>query len=252
MKAAVARIARANRGLHLLNLLRKSDAPIGNALALRRNRLLYRVGRRSLLSYARLANTMELAEGCTSQGINGAFVECGVWQGGSAALLAHVARVEGNHRRTHLFDSFEGLPNPTVEDGHQADGLCIRDASDDLEPIQLYDADLSTVSTFLFDEEGLDRDEVVLHPGWFQDVLPAAAVEVGPIALLRIDADWYESVKVCLDHLYPAVVSGGYVILDDYGGYPGCQQAWDEHAAAHGIDVRLHVIDEFGVWFRTP
>ena len=248
----VARIIRENRRLHLLRLLVKSDRPVRNAAALRRNRLIHRVGNRSLLSYERLANALWLADACVQQDVAGSFVECGVWQGGSAALLAKVAEEEGLHRQTHLFDSFEGLPNPTEEDGSQATGMELRSLTGELRPIKLYDADLASVSHFLFDREGLDRRDVLLHQGWFQDVLPAAAPELGPIALLRIDADWYDSVRVCLEHLYPLTVPGGYVILDDYGGYPGCKKAWDEYAEANEVDVRLNVIDEYGVWFRKP
>ena len=53
-------------------------------------------------------------------------------------------------------------------------------------------------------------------------------VETGPIAILRLDGDWYASTKICLDHLYERVVPGGFVIVDDYGTYEGCQKAVDE------------------------
>lgn len=62
--------------------------------------------------------------------------------------------------------------------------------------------------------------------GWFQDTVPKAEVE--QIAILRLDGDWYESTKVCLDNLYHRVVSGGFVIIDDYGTYEGCKLAVDE------------------------
>ena len=105
---------------------------------------------------------------------------------------------------------------------------------------------------FLFRELGLDANQVRLHQGWFQDSLAQATPTLGPIALLRIDADWYESVKCCLEHLYPLVSPGGFVILDDYGGYPGCKRAFEEYENAHGLELKLHIVDEYGAWFRKP
>ena len=54
---------------------------------------------------------------------------------------------------------------------------------------------------------------------------------MGPIAILRLDGDWYESTKVCLEHLFDLVVDGGFVIVDDYGAYEGCRTAVDEYLA---------------------
>jgi hypothetical protein len=56
-----------------------------------------------------------------------------------------------------------------------------------------------------------------------------AASEIGRVAILHIDADWYESVAVCLKVLYPQVIIGGLVVIDDYGHWPGCRAAVDEY-----------------------
>ena len=226
----------------------RSSHPLANVVQLRRNLLFSKVMTRTLVSYDRLLNAMELAAAVEREGIAGSFVECGVWRGGVAGLLAMCAR----GRQTHLFDSFEGLPNPTAEDGVRADETGIADRDGALKAIGVYVATLPDVETFLFDDLHLDRKAIQLHVGWFQNTMPAVKASLGPIALLRIDADWYESVKVCLDQLYANVTPGGYVILDDYGMYPGCKQAFDEFAAANHLNVALHRIDETGVWFQKP
>jgi O-methyltransferase len=223
----------------------RSLRPIPNVLSLRRNLLFARVMTRTLVAYDRLLNTYELARRVERDHLLGAYVECGVWRGGVSALLALLARKEGRGRLTHLFDSFRGLPTPTVHDGGAL-------AVTDLAPVGLYVATREDVQHFLFEELRLGRGHVLLHEGWFQHTLPVLREVVHPIALLRIDADWYESVKTCLESLYANVVEGGYVILDDYGSYPGCRRAFEEFREARGIEVALQPIDRDGVWFQKP
>jgi hypothetical protein len=230
----------------------RSRQPLSNVTQVRRNWLFSKVVTRTLVSYDRLLNTYDLARSIERDRIPGAYVECGVWRGGVAGLLAMLARGEAAGRETHLFDSFEGLPNPTQEDGERGREIQTDTMNGALEPVGWYVATRPDVESFLFDTLALDRKKVVLHQGWFQQTLPELRDGIRRISLLRIDADWYESVKVCLDHLYERVVPGGFVILDDYGTYPGCRQAVHEFMDARGIAVELHRIDENGVWFQKP
>ncbi|MBN1130713.1 MAG: class I SAM-dependent methyltransferase, partial [Chitinispirillaceae bacterium] len=89
------------------------------------------------------------------------------------------------------------------------------------------------------------------HKGWFQETMPRLSETIGPIAILRIDADWYASTSVCLENLYERVVKGGSVVVDDYGGYDGCRKAVDEFLAARGVRPFLNHVDEECVyWFK--
>jgi hypothetical protein len=74
--------------------------------------------------------------------------------------------------------------------------------------------------------------------------------EVGPIGVLRLDGDWYESTKCCLDQLFDQVVPGGYIIIDDYGHWEGCRHAVDEFLAHRNLDVELVTVDYTGRYFR--
>jgi hypothetical protein len=67
-----------------------------------------------------------------------------------------------------------------------------------------------------------------IHKGWFNDTVPLFANKLTPIAILRLDGDFYESTKLCLAHLYKNVVPGGFVIIDDYGSWQGCRVATNE------------------------
>ena len=49
------------------------------------------------------------------------------------------------------------------------------------------------------------------------------------ISLLHIDVDLYDATKVSLENLFPCVVKGGIVILDDYGAFPGANKAIEEY-----------------------
>jgi O-methyltransferase len=58
---------------------------------------------------------------------------------------------------------------------------------------------------------------------------------LAPIAVLRLDNDWYKSTRFCLETLYARVVEGGLVIIDDYHTFIGCKTAVDEFRQKHGI-----------------
>src|SRR5206468_5440405 len=81
-----------------------------------------------------------------------------------------------------------------------------------------------------------------VRKGWFESTVPRASGEIGPIAVLRLDGDWYESTKVCLENLYELISPGGIVILDDYDYWQGCRAAADEFLARRGITVRMTLI----------
>ena len=61
----------------------------------------------------------KLVQQVNKMGLPGDIVECGVWNGGSAAIMGVAAQSSHNYknRRLWLFDSFEGLPRPTEKDG---------------------------------------------------------------------------------------------------------------------------------------
>jgi hypothetical protein len=206
----------------------------------------------SMASYRRLDNVFKLAHRAERDALPGAFVECGAWRGGCSAIMASVAHDSGSRRKTWLFDSFEGLPEPTVADGTVAGAYASRKTDGRLSSIRLCVGTEDKAKEILFGKLKLPQDDIVIRKGWFQDTLPIAKNEVGPIAILRLDGDWYESTRVCLEHLYDLVVPGGYVIIDDYGTWEGCRKAVDEFLQARGLHVDLVTIDNTGRYFKKP
>jgi len=190
----------------------------------------------TLVGPERLHNLYVLAKRAENENIPGDFLECGVCNGGTAALLARFATRSRLNRTMWLLDSFQGMPVTTTEDGEAAKAHIGKEVGD----IQRVKRVLRRV--------GADMSRVRIVPGWFQDTFPT--VSSSQIALLNIDADWYESVKLCLDTFYDRVVRGGFISFDDYGHWPGCRKAVDEFFAVRRLPYKLQQVDYTAHWFQ--
>jgi len=169
-----------------------------------------------------------------ASGIRGDFVECGCFLGGMAIFIGMLRPRLGLAGRTvYLYDTFAG---PPAGESDVVFGVLQHSA-----PLpSYYDAVRANIETVLGGDDGF-----TLVPGRVEETLPAAAP--GELALLRLDTDFYASTKVELETLYPRLVSGGVIAIDDYGMYPGARRATDEFMAAQGRRPLLHRIDG-SVW----
>lgn len=205
------------------------------------------VGRTGLLV------TYDIVEEVDKKVIKGCFVECGVARGGCSALMAMVTNENKSGRKSWLFDSFEGLPEQTAEDEYQEPIIDNpKDRSASLVAKGYCLGTFEEVEELLFSRMGFSRDNIYMVKGWFQDTLSQSKDKVGDIAILRVDADWYESTKCCLENFYGNVVSGGYVIIDDYGSVIGCKKATDEFIQNRKLDVKLGFDGRGGCNFVKP
>ena len=201
------------------------------------DRLVKRAGEFSMVFPATLHDLSVRVREVVDGGVPGDLVECGVWRGGSAFLMAAVLDMVGDgDRRVWLFDSFEGLPPPEDVDGPGAAAY-----ARDRDSPSYHDncrAGLEEVRANARSFGVEHRTELVA--GWFEDSLPAARERVGPIALLRLDCDWHSSVTTCLETLYDQVSPGGIVIVDDYYTWDGCALAVHEFLGRRSLTHRLH------------
>jgi hypothetical protein len=122
------------------------------------------------------------------------------------------------------------------------------------EPLRQFSTNYGTPSeekakNLIFKKLKLDGDKVHLVKGWFKDTIPLHKDDIGNIALLHLDCDWYESVKFCLATLYDRVVKNGIVIIDDYGYWKGCKKAFDEFIIKRNLSIELHKVD-IAVYFQ--
>jgi O-methyltransferase len=190
----------------------------------------------TLVGLERVQNLCRLAQRIEDEKIPGDVVECGVYNGGTAAILARIATHSRMGRTVWLFDSFQGMPQTTEPDGIEASeyvGKVLGSAEQVQELLQRTGADLRRVR---------------IVSGLFQDTFPSTPIP--QIALLNIDADWYESVKLCFEKFYDSVVARGFVSIDDYGHWPGCRTAVDEFFQKRGLAFTLHEVDYTARWFQ--
>jgi O-methyltransferase len=180
-------------------------------------------------------------------GVTGDIVECGVWRGGSSLLAAQtLAQLGDESRRIWLYDTFEGMSEPTERDvSVNGDRVAERWSvlREDREDPVLCFADLPDVQATMA-RSGYPADRIHYVRGKVEDTIPADVPQ--SIALLRLDTDWYESTRHELEHLYPRLAAGGVLILDDYGDWRGARDATDEYFAGHSNPPLLQRIDQTG------
>ena len=167
--------------------------------------------------------------------LRGSFVECGCHMGGMGLFLALVARHLDLHRRIVLFDTFNGfplgekdefIPDATVISAEQYPSF-VRDVRENIR---------STLGS---------THVIELVEGDVAQTVPVA--DVDEIALLRLDTDFYASTKIELAHLYPKLMRGGLLTIDDYGVFRGARRATDEYFAQLARPPLLNRIDG-AVW----
>jgi hypothetical protein len=193
-------------------------------------------------------NAFESVELVESAAVPGALVECGVARGGCSAMMGAanlVLKGSAEERVKWLFDSYEGLPKPTDEDfveGQVGDLITPLDEGD---CVGTYEEVAS-----LMIREGFSQERVCMIKGWFQDTIAGVSEEIGLIAVLRLDGDWYESTRLPLDLLYDQVSPGGVVIIDDYGTCFGSRKAVNEIFEEKSIASVLHPDGRGGAWWQ--
>jgi len=188
---------------------------------------------------------LDMLEHCINDVIDknvpGDIVETGVWRGGSMIMARALLKVRGVEDRTiWCADSFEGMPVPTEADPNKSTG-------EDLSDVDYLAVSLEQVKRN-FERFGLLDEQVKFLKGWFSDTLPTAPIE--KISILRLDGDLYESTNDALQALYDKVSIGGYVIVDDYYGWPGCKKAVDEFREARSIQGPLTAIDAASAFWQ--
>lgn len=181
------------------------------------------------------------------RGVAGEMVECGVWRGGSAMLIAlTLIELGAADRRIVLFDTFAGMTRPEEVDRRAKDGSETvtkwehfqRDGHNDWAYAPLDEVRANMAAT------GYPADRIEYVQGEVEATLPGKAP--ARIALLRLDTDWYRSTYHEMRHLFPQLAEGGVLVLDDYGSFEGARKAVDQYMAETGTALFLHRIDSTG------
>lgn len=210
-------------------------------------RIIQQVRPYTMTSPERLFALIQAVRYVSAAGIAGDIVECGVWRGGSMMAAAHTLLERHDiTRQLYLFDTFDGMSAPTDKDvaidGRSARDLLTAQRKEDQASAWCY----ATIDDVKSNMTSTGYDEGLVHyvQGKVEDTIPAVAPD--RIAVLRLDTDWYESTRHEMEHLFPRLVAGGVLIVDDYGHWAGCRQAIDEYLKKQGIEILLNRVDYTG------
>jgi O-methyltransferase len=180
------------------------------------DKLINKVAGFTLASPGKLRSLMRLCHHLATNNVYGDFVECGVYKGGSAAVLAAHMPPQS---RLWLFDSFRGMPETTDQDGNDAKnwiGKCVA-SPDDVRDVMR--------------RVCVNEDRFLIREGWFEDSFKKQLPDT--VSMLHCDADWYDSVMLTLETFYHRIPQGGCVVLDDFGCWEGCREAFYSFCERH-------------------
>lgn len=194
---------------------------------------------------ARVAALLRAVEYVERRGVPGAYAECGVWRGGSIlAMLLKLRDLGIGDRDVYAYDTFEGMPEPSQHDVSRFGPPALDEWRAAQEQRRrawpgVFDADVFNLDAVrdLLDGSGYPRERLHLEAGRVEDTLPGRAPQ--QLALLRLDTDWYTSTRHELAHLYPRLVRGGVLLIDDYGHWEGCRRAVDEYFDGSAVEPIL-------------
>lgn len=176
---------------------------------------------------ARAAALVEAIQTVEEAGVPGAFVEVGV-AAGHSSVIAGLTASRFLPRDFWLFDTFEGF-GEALPDEVDLHGKSIRDY--DLDRYTGDDCSIDTVRSRML-ATGVCEDRLYLVKGPAEQTVER--FDPGQIAVLRLDADLYAPTMAALRAFYPRLAPGGFLIVDDYGHWRGCQQAVDDYFAERG------------------
>lgn len=168
-----------------------------------------------------------------STDLPGAIVECGVFKGNSLCKFAMFRDLFGSRTSKKIigFDIFGKFPQTK------------------------FAADKKSRKKFIVEAglEGISKDQLIevlerKNANAFVDLVKGDITKTVPryvkehpelrISLLNIDVDIYEPAVTILKYLYPRVVPGGLVLLDDYGVFPGETKAVEEYFISQKIEIK--------------
>lgn len=151
----------------------------------------------------------------------GDVVELGCYNGATSVWIRHTLEKDGPQRRDfHVYDSFQGLPKPGVHDTYLNEGEVAASIDEFTATFSRFGARLPTI-----------------HPGWFEATLPAELPDL--IAFAYLDGDFYDSIRVSLEAVYPHMSPGGLIVVDDYADTAVNPRAWD------GLPGVKKAVDDF-------
>eukprot|EP00978_Attheya_sp_CCMP212_P041175 scaffold232634_cov93-Attheya_sp.AAC.1 len=194
----------------------------------------------TMTGWARLENVRELLNDVMANGVEGDYIETGVWRGGSSMFARAVFSAYGEmHRRSFVCDSFQGLPP-----GDRM--LDKRDKGWDQNSYLEVAVDIVVQG---FQKYNLLDSNVIFAKGFFNYTMPPLSKRIKKLSVMRLDGDMYESTVDVLYNLYDKLSIGGYVIMDDWFGFPS-RTACEDFFITHGFQPEIIAIDTLSAYWK--
>lgn len=165
--------------------------------------------------------------------IPGAIVECGVFKGTSLARFAMFRELYGNpfSKKIIAFDTFGDFPETDNDADKPFRKRFIAAAGNQSISV----VQMQTVLEY----KRCDRFVELISGDICKTVPEYVALHSElKISLLNLDTDIYEPSVTVLEELYPKIIEGGILILDDYGTFPGETKAVDDYFIGRKIKIR--------------
>jgi hypothetical protein len=183
--------------------------------------------------------TIELCIQLEENKIEGDFIECGVYRGGQIMAMMIAMNDLNTKRDIYLYDTFQGLPKPEDWEISKKGKSALKKYNKLKTENGFSDwcrAYIDEVKKNVFSIP-YDKSKIHFVEGMVEDTLKKANHD--KIALLRLDTDFYSSTKVEMEILYPKLVSGGALIIDDYNYWSGSKKAVNEYFEKNNINLKL-------------
>jgi O-methyltransferase len=149
------------------------------------------------------------------EGLSGDMAELGTYQGKAARIFFSYLK---QNEKLFIFDTFEGFASEDVQT-EKGIGIETKTGHFSNTGIELVNQEITGK------KEGDER--LVTRKGYFPDTFEG--LENTSYKFVHLDADLYNPIKAGLEKFYPRLVSGGYLLVHDYGGeYEGTKKAVDE------------------------
>ena len=197
------------------------------------------VSKFTLTSPERIVSLIRAVKHIEKNKIEGDIVECGVWKGGSImAILKVLKDLNSFARNIYLYDTFEGMSEPTeIDESYKGESATTAYMSNNefcLSPLHEVQNNVKSIN--------YPTANIHFIKGKVEETIPNIKIPE-KIAVLRLDTDWYESTLHELEYLFPKLVKGGIIIIDDYGHWQGCKKAVDEYIDKKNLELLLIRID---------
>lgn len=152
---------------------------------------------------------------------SGAIAEFGCYVGTTSVFISRILSMQKSPREFHVYDSFEGLPEKQGQDESRA--------GDQFVAGEL----LASKKQFVLNYKKANLPLPHIHKGWFSTLSDRDLPD--SVAFAFLDGDYYESILTPLKLLWPRLVPGAILVVDDYANeaLPGAAKAVDEWLLLH-------------------